>query len=615
MCGIAGIISADPGKISTQMVKKMADEIAHRGPDGEGTWISGSGLAAFGHRRLSIIDPGPSAAQPMHRAGRYTIVHNGEIYNYIELRQMLSQKGYTFSSHSDTEVILAAYQHYGRDCLQYFDGMFAFGIWDEEEKKLFLARDRMGEKPLFFYIGSGRLLFASEMKSLRKAGVPGEINKRLLFNFLTLGYTQNPGDAAETFYTGIMKLPPRSFLIYHAHSELLETGIYWDIEPGNTGEITEESAIGEFHELLYRSVNRRLRSDAPLGASLSGGLDSSSIVAAILDQAGPSGKLQTWSAVFPGFEKDESAFIQSAAAHFPMDNHQVFPTADGLIRDFEKLAWHQEEPFGSSSIYAQYKVYEESGKQGMKVLLDGQGADEILAGYHKYYHWYWQDLYLSDKKAFRRELQAARDLGIREEWTWKNKLAARFPSFAGIWVARQRAGGQKKQGGLDPGFRDQYGSSYYTLPHLDNLGGILYYNTFMNGLEELLRYADRNSMAHGVEVRLPFLSHELISYVFSLPAHFKIREGWTKWLLRKTMEPVLPHAIAWRRDKTGYEPPQRMWMEHPTLVDYVHEAKKTLVAESVLRPSVLDKISRPQDALEPGNYDWRWLVSAACLFR
>src|SRR5580658_7977709 len=197
MCGIAGIVSADASKVTTGRLNKMTTTIAHRGPDGEGAWISGSGLAGLGHRRLSIIDLSSAGAQPMHYLHRYTIIHNGEIYNHPELRSLLLTKGYSFSSRTDTEVIAAAYDHFGADCLQHFDGMFAFAIWDEQEKRLFLARDRFGEKPLFFHRDAEQLVFASEIKALWAAGIEKTINTKMLFNFLTIGYTQNPADGFE----------------------------------------------------------------------------------------------------------------------------------------------------------------------------------------------------------------------------------------------------------------------------------------------------------------------------------------------------------------------------------------------------------------------------------
>ena len=612
MCGIAGIVSPNPANISYGRLQQMTDAIAHRGPDGEGAWINPSGLIGLGHRRLSIIDLSPAGAQPMHYCDRYTIIHNGEIYNYPELKSLLSSKGYAFTSKSDTEVILAAYDHYGPDCLQYFDGMFAFAIWDEKEGLLFVARDRFGEKPLFFYHDVEQFLFASEMKALWAAGIPKDSNKKLIFNFITIGYTQNPANGFETFYHGISKLPPRHYLLYHADTREMETCRYWDIRidshaPG------EEAAIRQFSGLLSASVKRRMRSDVMLGTSLSGGLDSSSVVATIFGQQDHPARLPTFSAVFPGFEKDESQFINRVAGHFPIDNHTTTPGSLDLIRDLERLIRHQEEPFASSSIYAQFKVFSLAREHGIKVLLDGQGADELLAGYHKYYHWYWQELYRNDKKSFALELEAARESGVDDRWTWRNRLAANLPVYAGIFLKKKRTAQQRKSRDLSEEFVRHFGVSYYDIPHFDKLSGVLYYNTLMNGMEELLRYADRNSMAHGVEVRLPFLDHELVEYLFSLPSNYKIREGWTKWLLRVSMESALPKEITWRKDKTGFEPPQQAWMQDPVLQEYLHEARRNLVKAGILQPAVLHKKIQPHDAHAAENNDWRYLVTAACM--
>jgi asparagine synthase (glutamine-hydrolysing) len=614
MCGIAGILSADAAKITPQRLKDMSAAIAHRGPDGEGLWISPAGLAGLAHRRLSIIDLSPAGAQPMHYLDRYTIIHNGELYNYLELRGVLQSKGYSFFSRTDTEVIVAAFDHFGTECLRHFDGMFAFAIWDEMTQKLFIARDRFGEKPLFFYQDEEEFLFASEIKALWAAGIKKESNSRMIFNFLTIGYTQNPANGSETFFQNISRLPARSFLFYHPATGSLDISAYWDIEAGYTQSIKEEIAIDRFSQLLHASVQRRLRSDVALGTSLSGGLDSSAVVACILRQTERPGRLASFSALFPGFEKDESGFIRLLTERLSLENFSTTPTAAGLIRDFERLVRHQEEPFLSSSIYAQFNVYGLAASHSVKVLLDGQGADEVLAGYHKYYGWYWQELYRSDKKAFVLELEAARESGISDRWTWKNRLAAHLPVYAGLFLKKQRSAQQRRSSDLSREFIREWGVSYYDIPHIDKLNGILYYNTFMNGMEELLRYADRNSMAHGVEIRLPFLDHSLVEFVFSLPSHFKIREGWTKWLLRQSMEDLLPEEIVYRRDKTGFEPPQRVWMQDPNLQEYIHEARRSLVKAGILKPDVLQKKIQPQEAHAAENHDWRYLVTAACLF-
>jgi asparagine synthase (glutamine-hydrolysing) len=315
MCGIAGIISSNRNLVTTQRLEKMTRVLAHRGPDGERLYINPPGNAGLGHRRLCIIDLSEAAAQPMHYAGRYTVLHNGEIYNYKELRETLQQKGYQFRTQSDTEVIIAAYDCYGDECLQHFDGMFAFCIWDEKEQELFAARDRFGEKPFFFFIDREQFVFASEMKALWEAGVEKRMNEKMLFNYLTLGYTQNPGDPQETFFSSIYKLPARHFLRYRLRDQRLHVEMYWDIEiTPSKDQPADEVVIQKFRQLFTQSVSRRLRSDVPLGTSLSGGLDSSSVLAIMTELTQSSHK--TFSATFPGFKKDESGYIKQMVGAF-----------------------------------------------------------------------------------------------------------------------------------------------------------------------------------------------------------------------------------------------------------------------------------------------------------
>ena len=612
MCGIAGIISGNQQLITKERLVKMTDAIAHRGPDGDGHWINDAGNAALGHRRLSIIDLSANAAQPMHYLHRYTIVHNGEIYNYIELREQLKGKGYVFTSQSDTEVIAAAYDCWKEDCLQYFDGMFAFAIWDEKEQNLFAARDRFGEKPFFYCNNGTQFIFASEMKALWAAGVEKNVNKKLLYNFLTLGYTQNPAIGSETAYSGIYKLPAASYFNYTIHkSKNISPVVYWQADNNfSNTTISEATAVEQFTDLFTQSIKKRLRSDVPLGTSLSGGLDSSAIAVMIQRIQHPGSRLQSFSAIFPGAASDESGYIQLLTASKDIDNFTTQPDAAGFINDFEKLCYQQEGLMSSASVYAQYKVFELAKQHNVKVLLDGQGADETLAGYHKYYHWYWQELYKKDKALLKNEMTAARKLGIEDQWSWKNKLAALYPAFAADYIRNERIKKQLVTAGIDKQFTAGYGTSYYQMPQQDRLNNVLYYNTFNNGLEELLQYADRNSMAHGREVRLPFLNHQLVEFIFSLPAHFKINNGRTKWVLRKAMDGLLPAEIAWRKDKIGFEPPQKQWMEQKLLQEYIQDAKNKLVTEGILQKGVLDKKIQPQDAHAADNFDWRYLVAA-----
>ncbi|MBE7174275.1 MAG: asparagine synthase (glutamine-hydrolyzing) [Williamsia sp.] len=640
MCGIAGIVSLQRGEAPQRQLKSMTDAISHRGPEGEGFWTNKSGQVHLGHRRLAIIDLSQAGTQPMHFNNQYSIVFNGEIYNYKEIRRDLVRKGCLFHTQTDTEVLLAAYAYYGEECLQHFDGMFAFAIWNDQEQTLFAARDRFGEKPFFYHLSKDGLFFASELKALWRAGIPKTANPKMLYNFLTLGYTLNPADGTETFFKEVYKLPAASYMRYQPSSGRLTLHSYWKLPActstagGKTrlqtdthhttlsGTLPNKQAGQDFHaeaavieqfaDLLQKSVARRLRSDVPVGTSLSGGLDSSSIVAVmkqVLLAAGNPAVVNTFSAVFPGYEKDESAFIRSVQEGLEIQNYQVQPTAEGMLQQFDQLCYYQDEPFGSSSIWAQFCVFELAKRHQVTVLLDGQGADEVLAGYDKYYPWYWQELFKRDRPTLRKELQAAHDMGIQKSWGWKNKLAAYFPRSASNLQTVYRKISQQRTADLQPDFVRSWGASYYTTPLPDSLENLLCYNTCCNGLEELLRYADRNSMAHGREVRLPFLSHELVEFIFSLPSHFKIRDAWTKWILRRSMEEKLPKNIVWRSRKIGFEPPQKLWMENSLLQERVRTEKEKLVQAGVLHASILLKMVKPQGALAAFNADWRYLAA------
>lgn len=615
MCGIAGIIQTNPGLYTPGHLQKMTDAISHRGPDGTGSWRNETGEVMFGHRRLSIIDLSEAAAQPMHCLDRYTIIHNGEIYNYLELREELERWGYTFRTHSDTEVIVMAYDLWEEDCTSHFEGMFAFAIWDEKEKELFAARDRFGEKPFFYFFDGKSLLFASEMKALWAAGVPKESNLQMLFNFLTIGYVDNPDRPEETFYNNINKLPAASCLYYSFPDDELVIDRYWDIDTTiKDKHISDREAIEKFSILLSDAVKRRLRSDVTVGTSLSGGLDSSSIVALVHSLRKLNYLPAAFTAAFPGFTKDEMVYASQVAGQFGLRHYSLEVHPEGLANDWEKICYHQEEPFGSSSIYAQYSVYGLAAQHGVKVLLDGQGADETLAGYYKYYKWYWQELFVKRKLMSSGEIRAARKLGIREGFGLKNIVAALFPDLASVVLERQYLVKALRQEDLTREFvKEQSREAYYTTPEYFNLSGALYFNTRVHGLEELLRYADRNSMAHGREVRLPFLDHNLVEFVFSLPSRFKIREGWTKWILRKAMDSRLPAAISRRKDKVGFEPPQQQWMKSEKWEEMIREGRQKLVRQGILNKEVLKKPILALGSHAPDNFDWRYLSAAAYL--
>ena len=598
-------------------VKKMSDAIAHRGPDGEGQWSNKKETVHLGHRRLSIIDLSNNAAQPMFYGNRYHIVHNGEIYNYIEIRSFLQNKGYSFTSQSDTEVILAAYDFWKEKCLQEFDGMFAFAIWDEKEEQLFAARDRFGEKPFYYYEDEEYFIFSSEMKALWSIGIEKKTDNKMLLNYLTLGHVQNCVDKEETFFESVYSLPPSHYLIFRPSKQLSKITKYWSINKEIRIEISPDDAIEKFTELFNSSIKKRLRSDVALGTSLSGGLDSSAIAATInflKKKNNLSEKLQTFSAVFPGFEIDESKFINSVTENSGLKNFQIQPTAADLINDFEKLCYHQEEPFQSSGIYAQYKVFELAKRYQVKVLLDGQGADEILAGYPRYIHWYLQEVLSRHKLgATRIERNAFQKNGQPFNWDIKNYFAAFLPSHAAIQLEKKEYHKTIHHPDISHEFlRSLNGRDWEGIhkPIVTKLNDILHFNTAEMGLEELLRFADRNSMAHGREVRLPFLNHELVEFIFSLPSQLKMHNGWTKFLLRSAMNTKLPDEIVWRKDKVGFEPPQKQWMQNPVLQEYIQESKRKLVSSGILSKKVLDKNIDPKAAHADKNYDWRYLCAA-----
>jgi asparagine synthase (glutamine-hydrolysing) len=617
MCGIAGIIQFRSGPPNEQgreellfRLKKMSYAIRHRGPDGENYWVAQDQSAGFAHRRLSILDLSPAAAQPMHLQQRFTIVFNGEIYNHVELREELIKKGYSFSTRSDTEILLAAFDCYREECPARLDGMFAFAIWDSLEKSLFMSRDRFGEKPLYYSINEKEFCFSSERKGLWAIGIDRKINYPLLLDYLVLGHTETAAEKTISFYEDIFLIPPAHYLYLQAGEGKFDLKSYWDCNKELQLSIDEEQAQEQFMELLTWSIRRRLRMDVKAGTSLSGGIDSSTIAALVVSQTNE--KWDSFSAIFPGFVKDESAHIKKMVSTFRLASHQTTPTVDEFLRDFDRLCYHQEEPFSSSSIFAQFKVYELAATNHLKVLMDGQGADETLGGYSKYIHWYLQELVRKKFLQFTKEYTAFRKNEIEFQWGWKNYVAAFLPAQV-PGILEKRAVGKVRQ---NKDLNREFIANYFDRPSIFKplvlkLNDILYFDTCQSGLDSLLRYADRNSMAHGIELRLPFLSHELVEFIFSLPSSFKIHDGWTKWILRKSMDNILPPEITWRKDKTGFEPPQKVWMQDKRVIEKIRESKNILVREKILQPSVMDKKIQPQDAHAAENFDWRWLTAAA----
>lgn len=614
MCGFAGIVSFNKTPGQAGLVTNASAQLLHRGPDASGQFQSPDHAVFLSHRRLCILDPSEAAAQPMDLNLRFQLVYNGELYNYLELKTQLQAKGFVFRSQSDTEVLMAAYSHYGKDCVHYFDGMFSFAIWDEQEKTLFAARDRFGEKPFFFCSENDRFVFASEIKAFWKMKVAKVVSSKMLYNFLTIGYTTNPTDPFATFYEHVQKLPPAYRLCLKFQTKEVTTEKYWHPYVAVNPAITENEAIEKFDTLFKNSIRKRLRSDVPIGTSLSGGLDSSSIVAFCSSETSSQYTHSCFTAVFPGFKNDETHFASLIAKQFGLNHHFATIHNPDVVMLMEKVAHCQDEPFSSASVLAQYKVFELAKQKGVTVLLDGQGADEMLAGYHKYFKWYWQELYKKGQLKHSGEVDAARALGINQTFGPKEKAFALFPHFAAALLQSRKS----KSASANPDFAKDFSFENkrqfnYSLPAELSLNDALYFNSFVQGLEELLRLADRNSMANSVEVRLPFLQHELVEFLFTLPPQFKIRNGWTKWLLRKTVSNQLPEEVVWRKDKVGYEPPQQIWMQQAEVQEAIRHEKMRLFSNGILKKEAVEKPIRAGAAYTNSGNDWKYW-SAGKLF-
>ena len=486
MCGIAGAFGVGP-KINRELLVKMTDSIKHRGPDAEGFWINETDNIGFGHRRLAILDLSISGNQPMEfDDGNFVITYNGEIYNYLELRVDLLNDGFMFKTNTDTEVILAMFKKYGIKCLEFLDGMFSFVIYCKGTKRLYFARDRFGEKPLYYTFYNGNWYFASEIKALAVTGAPQKHNPIKLYNYLEYNDINGIDDNGSTYFKDIFECKPAHYLTFEDGRLITETK-YWDLSEIKVNfDITEVQAISEFYSLLNNSVKKRMLSDVEVGSSLSGGLDSSTIVSIINKVISQNQK--TFSARFKDFNKDESYFIDLLLnSKEKIVGHSVFPDGEKLIDDLDKLIYHQEEPFGSASQYNQFCVMRLAYENNVKVLLDGQGADEILGGYLEYYFHYLTSLSYKNLPKFIRESREYNKIQ-------KSHREYRIPRRLPLWLLKKKLIGSKLV--YDEDVRDK-----------------MLVDSTITHLPGLLRYGDKNSMAFSTEVRLPFLDHKLVEFV------------------------------------------------------------------------------------------------------
>jgi asparagine synthase (glutamine-hydrolysing) len=535
----------------------MRDSLAHRGPDDAGSWFSRDEGVMLGSRRLAILDLSPRGHQPMQDLSRkLTIVFNGEIYNFLELRAKLSSS-YAFRTSSDTEVLLAAYAVWGIDCLKHLNGMFAFAIWDGKHQRLFAGRDRFGEKPFYYFRGQDFFLFASEIKALLGSRlIRPEPNLAAIYQFLA--YRETDGDR-ETLLKDVFSLPAGHALVYSATERTLDIRQYWDLDPEREIRLSSDREYADrLLDLLKDSVKIRLRSDVAVGSSLSGGIDSSSIVGLMSGNLNGNGQA-TFSARFEDPAIDEGIHIRSVAERFPINAHSVFPNARCFVNEVEQFAWYQEHPFSNMSVYAQWCVMRLAKEQGVTVLLDGQGADENLGGYATFFGSYCKDL-LNQKRwrAFLRAMcSQVRSAGlVRLGVVLAPLLSA---------TSRQRLQQFREPLALTREFERESNSSpsRLTCRFRSALHNDLYQQLRSSMLPKLLRFADRNSMAFSREVRLPFLDHRVVEYLFAIPEEQKIRDATSKVVLRRAMQGIVPHQILERRDKKGFETPQSEWLAGP----------------------------------------------------
>ncbi len=573
MCGIVGVV--ERGGDPARWVEAMLRTMEHRGPDGSGVLDCGGGVV-FGHRRLSILDLSAAGAQPMTRAGSGCVLtYNGEIYNYLELRDELKRLGAAFTTGTDSEVLLAAYEHWGRDCLARFNGMFAFAIYDPVRRTIFCARDRYGEKPFLFHVSRERFVFASEYKALLlHPALSLEVDETRLLHAAHNASTGLDADR-QTVFSDVLQLLPSEAMEVDVDTLATTTWRYWQVEPESGRVVVDENAVfDEFRELLVSSVRLRMRSDVPVGSCLSGGLDSSAIVCIVRRLLGEDAPYSTFSGHFPGSRADEWCYAQQVVEATGVDSYRTEPTVDRFLEELPRFTWHNELPVGSSSQFAQWCVFELARQHGVTVLLDGQGADETLGGYEQYFAYYVAALRESgDEQRLQAELPLIRErypLALAQP---RHALRDRLPLRVRHWLSNRLGLGTSLLYGVRPGMAASLGRQE-ALPRITGFGPLssaLIQDTFGRYLTTLLRYGDRNSMAHSREVRLPFCDHRIAEFVFGLPAPLLMGEVQTKRLLRESMRGILPESIRTRWNKQGFRPPQDQWFRSPALIAQVRE--------------------------------------------
>ncbi len=591
MCGLCGIYHLDPAhRVDDQQLKGMTQTLHHRGPDDEGFYIQGN--IALGHKRLSIIDLSSAGQQPMPNENeRYWIVFNGEIYNYLELRQRLIARGHVFRSHTDTEVILHLYEDEGPQCLQYLNGMFAFVIWDSVERTLFAARDRFGIKPFYYVYDQSTFSFASEIKAILQTGlVTAELNRSGLADYLTFQFCL--GD--KTLFQNIHKLLPGHYLLLNAEGQLTVKQ-YWDIDFSVDTDHTVSYFQQKLAMLLEDAVRLQLRADVPVGAHLSGGLDSTTVTCLTTSLLG--GSFSTFTGGFrDGPQYDETAYAQLVADKTGANHYEVFPTADDFIETMPRLIYFMDEPAAGPGLFPQYFV-SHLASQHVKVVLGGQGGDEIFGGYTRYLIAY---------------LEACIKGGI-EGTQEEDKYVVTFESILPNLPQLQNYQPLLKSFWQD-GLFETADRRYYRLINRSKSTQPLFNSDFLAAADDyspyeaycdlfndpnchalinkmcrfdiktllpsLLHVEDRTSMAVSLESRVPLLDHRLVELVASMPPKIKFKGGRSKHIFREVVRNLVPDEIHQRRDKMGFPVPLSQWYRQEPVRSFVKETLLGAKAQS-----------------------------------
>lgn len=560
MCGIAGVYNLRGEAIAPRQLAAMATVIRHRGPDDEGFHTAAAGRLGFAFRRLAILDLSPAGHQPMSDAsGRYHILFNGEFYNYKEIAPELQAKGYRFRSTGDTEVLINGYAEWGADFLKRVNAMFGLAIWDAQREHLFLARDRMGIKPLYYWYDAATqsLVFGSEIKAiLQDRRVPRDPNPAAIAEYARYGYVT--GD--RTWFAGIKQLPPGCYAELGPDSDGLQVRRWWDLPAGEDapGLRSEEEYVTELRGLLRDAVKLHLRADVPVGAHLSGGLDSSSVVALVSNQlkASGAGPLKSFSGAFSeGAAYDERRYIHAVADMYQTDHHETIPTATDLPATFDKLIWHMDYPTVGPGLLPQYFVCKLTAENGVIVVNGGQGGDELFAGYFRYVPPYIRGKLATLRSNPATALSLLADAGrimtrgsLRELAFNRSRRRMVNEGSMGLLQSSLHAALPERDPGPNPGANPLQRALYWDI---------------RNYLPALLHVEDRTSMSVSLESRVPLLDYRIVELAARIPAVLKLKQLETKRIMRRAVTPLLPPMVAQRRDKKGFPTPIDRWFSGP----------------------------------------------------